>query len=49
MKNLQEQLRSQTENLEAIVQTRTAELRNALETRSRFLATMSHGNGVIFA
>jgi len=39
---LREELRAQKENLEAIVKKRTAELEEALEAKSRFLATISH-------
>lgn len=44
IKELQEKLQRQTESLEVAIHERTAELRGALEARSRFLATISHGN-----
>ena len=43
LKLLEEQLRESKSQLEQTVQARTKQLQEALEVKSRFLATMSHG------
>jgi hypothetical protein len=42
-KALEEQLKNNQIELEETVQKRTEQLENALQVKSRFLATMSHG------
>ena len=43
LKTMEQELRHQQSELEGAVQKRTLELQEALEVKSRFLATMSHG------
>jgi signal transduction histidine kinase len=45
---MEQELRHQQSELEGAVQKRTLELQEALEVKSRFLATMSHGKNNLF-